>query len=51
MHTEATLPAARIHALLQEKFGLPPSLVGVHTGRPLARLATGKIDYAALIHA
>jgi len=51
VHTEATLPAARIHALLQEKFGLPPSLVGVHTGRPLARLATGKIDYAALIHA
>lgn len=51
VHTEAAAPAGQIQTLLQETFGLAPSLVTVRAGAPLARLASGKIDYAALSHA
>ncbi len=51
VHTEAVVPAAQVLALLQAGFGLAPALATVRTGQPLARLHSGKIDYAALAHA
>jgi long-chain acyl-CoA synthetase len=45
---EKAVTVTRVHAMLQQDFGLAPSLVQVRSGAPIARLATGKIDYAAL---
>lgn len=50
VRTELDLPVARIHAVLQERFGIAPALAQVRAGVALARLPSGKIDYAALGH-
>ncbi len=47
---EAAVPGAQVFALLREKFGIAPSLATVHPNARIARLPTGKIDYAALAH-
>lgn len=50
VHAEAAVPAARVQSLLQQDFGLAPSLVTVRADALLTRLPSGKIDYAALVH-
>jgi acyl-CoA synthetase (AMP-forming)/AMP-acid ligase II len=50
VHLEASVPAETVHAFLQERFGLAPSLIAIRAGSPLPRLGNGKINYAMLRH-